>query len=141
MDNKCIINSYLTEPKQRVKINYQFSSWIDILFRVPQGSILGLLLFNIFLCNIFLFCKDVDFANYADDNTAYYIGKTPEEVISQLEKSSISIFEWFENNELKANPDECHLRLSKNGNFEANINENRISNKKCEKLLHVTFDF
>ena len=135
-----LINSYLTERKQRVKINGQFSSWLDILLGVPQGSSLGLL-FNIFLRDMFLFCKDVNVASYADDNTPYCISKTTEEVISQLEKSSISIFEWFENNGMKANPDKCHLLLSKNGNFEANINENRISNKKCEKLLRVTFDF
>ena len=41
---------------------------------------------------------------------------------------------------MKANPDKCHLLLSKNGNFEANINENRISNTKFEKILSVIFD-
>ena len=113
---------------------------MDILFSVPQGSILGPLLFNIFLCDIFLFCKKVDFVSYADDNAPYCIGKTPEEVISQLEKSSISIFEWFENNGMKAKPGKCHLLLSKNRNFEVNLKENRISNTKFEKLLGVTFD-
>ena len=113
---------------------------MDILFGVPQGSILGPLLFNTFLCDMFLFCKDVDFASYADDNTPYCIGKATKEVISQLEKSSTSIFEWFGNNGMKASPDKCHLLLSKNGNFEANIYENRISNTKFEKLLCVTFD-
>ena len=77
-----LINSYLTERKQRVKMNDQFSSWLDIVVGVPQGSILGPLLFNIFLCDMFLFCNDIDFASYADDNTPYCIGKTPEEVIS-----------------------------------------------------------
>ena len=86
-----LINSYLTERKQKVKINDQFSSWLDIVV--------------IFLCDTFPFCNDIDFASYADDNTPYCIGKTPEEVISQLEKSSKSIFEWFENNGMKANPD------------------------------------
>ena len=85
-----LINSYLTERKQRVKINDQFSSWLDIVVGVPQGSILGPLLFNIFLCDMFLFCDDINFASYADDNTPYCIGKTPEEVTSQLEKSSKS---------------------------------------------------
>ena len=41
---------------------------------------------------------------------------------------------------MKVDPDKCHLLLSKNGNFEANIYENRISNTKLEKLLDVTFD-
>ena len=112
-----LINSYLTERNQRVKMNDRFSSWLDIVFSVPQGSILGPLLFNIFLCDMFIFCNDINFASYADDNTSYCIGKTPEEVISQLEKSSKSIFEWFENNVMKANPDKCHLLLSKNENL------------------------
>ena len=140
MESLEIINSYLTERKQRVKINDQFSSWLDIAAGAPHESTLGQLSFNIFLCDMFLFCNDIDFASYADDNTPYCIGKTPEEVISQLEKSSKSIFEWFENNGLKGNPDKCHLLLSKNDNFEANINENRISNTRFEKPLGVTFD-
>ena len=125
-DSLKLINSYLTERKQNVKINDQFSSWLDIVV--------------IFLCDTFPFCNDIDFASYADDNTPYCIGKTPEEVISQLEKSSKSIFAWFENNGMKANPDKCHLLLSKNENFEANVNENRITNTRFEKLLGVTFD-
>ena len=92
-----LINSYLNERKQRVKMNYQFSSWLDIVVGVPQGSILEPGLFNIFSCDMFLFCNDIDFASYADDNTPYCIGKGPEEVISQLEKSSKSVFQWFEN--------------------------------------------
>ena len=63
-----------------------------------------------------------------------------EEVISQLEKSSKSIFEWFENNGMKAYPDKRHLLLSKIENFEANINENRISHTRFEKLLGITFN-
>ena len=129
-----LINSDLAERKQSVNINDQFSSWMDILFGVPQGSILGPLLFNISLCDMFLFCKDIYFASYADDNTPYCIGKTSEEVIFQLAKSSITMFEWFKNNGMKANPDKCHLLLSKNGKFEANINKNRISNTKFENF-------
>ena len=104
-----LINSYLTERKKRVKMNDQFSSSLDIVVGVPQGSILGPLLFNIFLCDMFLFCNDIDFSNYAGNNAACCIGKTPEEVISQLQKSSKSIFEWFENNGLESNSDKCHL--------------------------------
>ena len=55
----------------------------------------------------------MDFASYADNNTCC-IHKTAEEVIAKLEKSSESIFEWFENNRMKANPDKCYLLLSKN---------------------------
>ena len=131
------MSSYLTEGKQRFEMNSQFSSWLDIVAGVPHGSILGPLLFNLFLCDMFLFCNDIDFA---DGNTPYCIGKTPEEVISEIEKSSISMFEWFRNNGLKGHLDKCHLPLSKNDNFEANINENRDYNTRFEKNLGVTFD-
>ena len=47
-----LINSYLTDHKQRIKINDQFSSWMIIAFGVTQGSILILFLFNIFLGDI-----------------------------------------------------------------------------------------
>ena len=70
---KCWLGSYLTERKQRIKMNDQFSSWLDIVVGVP---ILGPLLFNIFLCDIFLFCNDMDFASYADNNTPYIIHHT-----------------------------------------------------------------
>ena len=41
---------------------------------------------------------------------------------------------------MKANPDKCHLLLRENENFEVNINENRISNTRFEKLLGITME-
>ena len=64
-----LLNSNLTERKQTVKINDQFNSWLDIVVGVPQGSIVGPLLFNMFLCDMFRFCNDIDFASYEDDST------------------------------------------------------------------------
>ena len=64
-----LINSQLTERKQSIKMNDQFSSWLDITVSVPQGSLVGPFLFNIFSCDVFLACTDTEFASYADDNT------------------------------------------------------------------------
>ena len=47
------IYSYLKGRKQRTKINSLYSSFAEILFGVPQGSILGLLLFNVYICDLF----------------------------------------------------------------------------------------
>ena len=64
-----LVHSYLKNRKQRAKINSVYSCWEEIIFAVPQGSILGPLLFNIFLCDLFYMMSDTDFASYADDNT------------------------------------------------------------------------
>ena len=78
-----LIKSYLTERKQRIKMNDQFDSWLDIVVGVPI-PILGPLLFNnIFLCDIFLFCNDMDFASYADNNTPYIIHHTVQEKLQR----------------------------------------------------------
>ena len=45
------------------------------IFGVPQGSILGLLLFNIHLCDLFYFLEDLDIASYEDDTRIYTVNK------------------------------------------------------------------
>ena len=55
-------------------MNTAYSSWEEILFGVPQGSVLRHLLFNIFICDLFSIMNKVDFASYAEDNTPNVIG-------------------------------------------------------------------
>ena len=86
------IHSYLKSRMQRTKINSEYSSWEEILFGVPQGSILGPLLFNIFLCDLFLIMENIDIASYADDNTPYTAGNSMEEVIQKLENAAKNDF-------------------------------------------------
>ena len=108
------IHSYLSHRKQRVKTNDRYSSWSEILFGVPQGSIFGPLLFNIFICDMFYFLEDFDIANYADDSTPYCAGKSAEFVVNNLEQSSAILFEWLNNNYMKVNTGKSHLLLSGN---------------------------
>ena len=68
-----LISKYFNNRKQRVKINPSFSSFQNIISRVPRGSLLGSLLFNIFFTDIFVFCP-TEVASYADDNTPYATG-------------------------------------------------------------------
>ena len=65
-----LIKDYLQNRKQRTKIESSYSDWKDIASGVPQGSILELLLFNIFLCDLFLEDENNCCANYADDTTS-----------------------------------------------------------------------
>ena len=76
------MRSYLANRLQRCNINNSFSEWAKISAGVPQGSISGPLLFNIFVNDIFLFLKKFDLADYADDGsprqTRFYNYRFPE---------------------------------------------------------------
>ena len=134
-----LVQSYLTKRKQKTKINSEFSSWEEILFGVPQGSILGPLLFNIFLCDLFFIMNNVDFASYADDNTPFFVGKDLDDVISKLQNASKTLFQWFNDNQMKANPDKCHFICSSSIKVNISIENQNISNSASEKLLGVFF--
>ena len=124
-----LIYNYLSNRKQRVKIDDSYSSWSEILYGVPQGSILGPLLFNIFTCDMFYFVEDFEIANYADDSTPFSTKINHELVVEELEVSSSVLFTWLRNNYMKANTDKSHLLLSGNIDLNANIDGNVIESE------------
>ena len=71
-----LMPSYFTGRYQRVKISNSYSLYSSIKYGVSQGSILGPILLNMFLCDMLFMIDTVDIANYADENTPYSVEKT-----------------------------------------------------------------
>ena len=86
LDNRSLrlLLDYLTNRKQRTKIGSSFSSWCDINADISQGSILGPILFNIFINDFFFFITNSEVCNFADNNTLYSCIKNLEHVFSNL---------------------------------------------------------
>ena len=141
-DSLNFICNYFVDREQRIKINSSFSTWSKIENGVPQGSILGPLLFNIKTLDMFFEQKDVSFSAYADDNTPYFCDKNLEVLRSKLQLCAIKLFEWFSNNYMKIKSDKCHLVLSSNDeNNILEFNRKVINNTQLQKLLgfHITY--
>ena len=68
-----LVQQYLSNRKQRVGNAY--SLWKEICYGILQDSILGPLIFNIFLCNLFYFMNGVAVASYVDNTTPYSVNK------------------------------------------------------------------
>ena len=137
-----LIKSYLSNRFQRTKINTCFSSWTELLQGVPQGSVLGPLLFNIYLNDLFWFNEQTNVCNFADDTTFHACNKELNEVVLRLENDALIAIEWFGWNYMKLNEDKCHLLLAghKHESYYANVGKSKIWEKHRQKLLGTTID-
>ena len=137
-----LIKSYLSNRWQRVKINTTFSSWFELIMGVPQGSVLGPLLFNIYLNDLFWIIEETDVCNFADDTTLYTCDMDLETVLRKLEHDSLLAIEWFEANYMKLNKDKCHLLVAghKHEWVWAKIGEEIIWESNEVKLLGINID-
>ena len=102
-DAVMLIECYLSGRKQF--FSEKCSSFLNIIKGVPQGSILGPLIFNIFLNDIFYFIDKAKLFNYADDNTLSFSHSDFATLVEILVRESKILIEWFFRNQMKTNPD------------------------------------
>ena len=117
-----LLKSYLQDRYQRVKIENITSDSFSVTRGVPQGSVLGPLLFNVFLNDLFYFIKVAKLSNYADDNQLYSSDLNPAVVEETMKEELKFASTWFSNNNnLTLNPDKCKAVVISNNTQTDNL--------------------
>ena len=127
---------------QRTKMGSCFSSWLELILGVPQGSILGPLLFNIFINDLLSIIRKTYICNFADDNTLYSCSSSTEDVILSLIHDLLIVLSWFSSNQLLANPEKFQMMFlgTNSENIQIRLNAITIHQSDSVKLLGVTLD-
>ena len=136
--------SYLPNCYRCCKVNNTLGDWRKIMAGVPQGSILGPLLLNIFLNDIFFFLNDANLCNYADDNTLYAYNKNLETVICNLRQEFSVLSNWFYDKCMMLNPGKSHFMLfgvKENEQFDLISNDITVKRSSDKRILGVTIAF
>ena len=134
------MHSYLKNRKQKVQINNKFSLESNGIAGVPQRSIDGPLLFNLFI-NDLVFCIQCSvLSNYADDNNLFVIRKNNEDIKSLFLLDFEIVNNWFYENFMILNPEKSHyMCLGKNldDNEVLNFNNLIIKSSKEVEILDI----
>ena len=136
--------SYLKDRKQAVKIKGIRSLFQLIKSGVPQGSILGPILFNIFINDLYLVLQK-DLHNFADDNTISAVSETIPELVDLLTTKSNLAIDWFNTNSMIVNPDKFKaIVLTKSrqdtSGIPINLKEHCITSENTVTLLGIKID-
>ena len=140
-----LIASYLFNRHQRVKLSTTRSEWNPISKGVPQGSILGPLLFNIFINDIFFLDSNGLLFNYADDNCLSYAGNNVELIEKSLTSDIDTLRKWFKENSLEANPVKFQSMLISSRDktdlkLDVSVDGTMLETTESIKILGVTVD-
>ena len=144
-DSLCYTYSYLKDRKQCIQINNKQSEFDTVISGVPQGSIFGQILLNIFFNDFFFFIPKASVHNFADDNTLCSFAKTLRGLVTILQPEYETAINWLHNNRMIVNPDKFQVIFldkgkSYNTNIEVEIGNEKISSTSSVKLLGVHID-
>ena len=137
--------SFLKLRKQSVKINDTESFFQILLSGVNHGSILGPILFNLFINDLFFFIKEAELANFADDNRIYLYSKDLTELLEILRKECETAINWFKTNSMTDSkprqiPINDYKFLERSSNFVSNIDGVELTMESSVKLLGIEID-
>ena len=122
------IFSYLSDRQQSTRINGVYSLYQLIVSGIPQGSILGPILFNLFINDFFYFIYTANLHNYADDSTLSSFANTIANLINILKQETNTAISWLTNNNMIANPEKFYCIIlmknkADNSEFEVRIGD------------------
>ena len=131
----------MSERFQKVNINSNFGKWCKILLGMSQWSILGPLLFNIFINGMFCFIQDAYICNFADYNSLYSIEDDFKEVKTMLRNNSELLQGLLYENHMVLNPGKCYYLIKKDiANESIKIAKKTLHAEAEQKLLGIIID-
>ena len=124
--------SYLSGRKQCTDIEGNLSSKLDVHLGVPQGSILGPILFIIYVNDINRSGVDCKFVKFADDTTVLTTGSTLHEAVEKMNVTMASVGQWFSKNKLNLNPGKTRYMIFNSKTEETNLV--KVNNQFIERV-------
>ena len=137
-------HSYLSNRRQAVSLENNLSDVKDVNVGVPQGSLLGVLLFQIHINDVFKSLKYCSAILYADDTTIYLVGKSVRFLRIKLQFDLNNLATWLRMNQLKLNTSKSKVMLLNRGGLNPEIaldlDGDLLENVSFYKFLGVTID-